>query len=235
MTIDGEESRDDRPTRVLLRHTGGSKAGRTDEVPLEGESVVELGHDPSVTVSYEAASDDLVSSHHAKIYPDPHGSGRFLIADLGSANGTYINGYRVFSVAVLPFGDTVHLGAGGPTFVFDVEPRPETKTAEKPLADVAAPTTDAEEAPPQPTSSAAETGGEETGSGSRSTGCSGMLMILATIAAMALILLARSGGSGPTQDLTSGPRAQWVTGFPAASHDASPVSVQPDHPRGGAP
>ncbi len=50
--------------------------------------------------------DSKVSRHHARI--DKRGAG-FAIMDLGSTNGTYVNGNRVASSALSP-GDVIKLG-----------------------------------------------------------------------------------------------------------------------------
>jgi S1-C subfamily serine protease len=55
---------------------------------------------------------------------EPGDPPRFKIADLGSRNGTFLNGQRVVGeTEVLP-GDTIELGTGGPKLEFDVQPRP---------------------------------------------------------------------------------------------------------------
>ena len=51
-------------------------------------------------------ADDTVSRRHAELFLD---GGRWLLRDLGSANGTWVNGRRVVEAEVRP-GDIVHLG-----------------------------------------------------------------------------------------------------------------------------
>ena len=51
--------------------------------------------------------DNQVSRHHAEIVMQ---GGRWLIADLGSANGTYVNGERLSGPHVLNHGDLVRVG-----------------------------------------------------------------------------------------------------------------------------
>jgi len=50
--------------------------------------------------------DDTVSRRHAELRVE---EGRWLLRDLGSANGTYVNGRRVVEAEVRP-GDVVYLG-----------------------------------------------------------------------------------------------------------------------------
>jgi diguanylate cyclase (GGDEF)-like protein len=71
-------------------------------VPLVGEAV--LGRDADCTVPLPAAD---VSRRHARVSPD--GAGH-LLADLGSTNGTFVNGRRV-EVHRLAAGDRVRLGS----------------------------------------------------------------------------------------------------------------------------
>ena len=50
--------------------------------------------------------DDTVSRRHAELFID---DGRWILRDLGSSNGTWVNGRRVVEAEVRP-GDVVHLG-----------------------------------------------------------------------------------------------------------------------------
>jgi hypothetical protein len=51
-------------------------------------------------------ADDTVSRRHAELYVE---DGRWLLRDLGSANGTWVNGRRVVAAEVRA-GDEVHFG-----------------------------------------------------------------------------------------------------------------------------
>lgn len=59
-----------------------------------------------------------VSAHHAQI--SRHGD-NFLIRDLGSTNGTMINGRRII-ISELSADDLIEFGAGGPLVRFGIEP-----------------------------------------------------------------------------------------------------------------
>ena len=61
-----------------------------------------------------------VSSHHAEVIQR---GGQYLLRDLGSTNGTMINGRRVM-VSELAADDLIEFGAGGPLLRFGIE-RPE--------------------------------------------------------------------------------------------------------------
>jgi predicted component of type VI protein secretion system len=71
--------------------------------PLEAPEIV-IGRDASNIV---AINDAEVSRKHAKL--SLHGSA-YVIQDLGSTNGTFVNGQRVTSTQVLNPGDTVAFG-----------------------------------------------------------------------------------------------------------------------------
>ncbi len=51
-------------------------------------------------------ADDTVSRRHAELRVE---DGRWLLRDLGSSNGTWVNGRRVIEAEVRP-GDLLHLG-----------------------------------------------------------------------------------------------------------------------------
>ncbi|MDQ3806048.1 MAG: trypsin-like peptidase domain-containing protein [Acidobacteriota bacterium] len=112
--------------RIVLKHLSGSKANQVEEFPLAHVKELILGRDPSSTVKYDPDRDDLVGRQHARIAPDPVDPAQFVITDLNSRNGTFVNRQRVTGTARLNFGDVVQLGPGGPELVFEYEPRPQT-------------------------------------------------------------------------------------------------------------
>jgi FHA domain len=85
---------------TVVIHEG---AGAGGEHPLDGELI--LGR--------EQASADLVipdpgvSRRHARILPQ---NGAIVVEDLGSSNGTYVNGERISGPVQLDAGDEVQLG-----------------------------------------------------------------------------------------------------------------------------
>jgi pSer/pThr/pTyr-binding forkhead associated (FHA) protein len=62
-------------------------------------------------------SDSFVSAHHARVVWD---GSRWLVEDLQSANGTYLNGARI-DRAVLPPHARVELATGGPVIACEIE------------------------------------------------------------------------------------------------------------------
>jgi serine protease Do len=65
-----------------------------------------------------------VSRRHAVIRIEAGEKPTFKIADLGSRNGTCVNGETISAETELLPGDTIELGTGGPKFTFDLQPRP---------------------------------------------------------------------------------------------------------------
>jgi S1-C subfamily serine protease len=114
--------------RIVLKHLSGSKANQVEEFPLNHVKELILGRDPSSTVKYDPDRDDLVGRQHAKIAQDPNDPTQFIVSDLSSRNGTFVNRQRIVGTTRVNPGDVVQLGPGGPEFLFDIEPRPQSST-----------------------------------------------------------------------------------------------------------
>ena len=109
--------------RIVLRHISGSRANQVEEFPLNHFKELTVGRDVSATVKYDPDREDLVGRQHAKI--SQNGGEQFYLTDLNSRNGTFVNKQRITGTVTLTPGDIVQLGAGGPEFQFDLEPRPQ--------------------------------------------------------------------------------------------------------------
>ncbi len=109
---------------MLIKHLSGSKANQVEEFAIKHHNELIFGRDVSATVKYDPDRDDLVGRQHAKISPDPNDPNSFLVTDLNSTNGTFLNKQRLNGTMKLQPGDMVQFGPGGPEFQFDVEPRP---------------------------------------------------------------------------------------------------------------
>ena len=70
--------------------------------PLEG--VMGIGRAPSSAIRID---DDFSSSRHAVLRPDPEG---WVVEDLGSTNGTYVNAVPVTGPTRVGPGDLVRIG-----------------------------------------------------------------------------------------------------------------------------
>jgi serine protease Do len=112
------------PTRILIRHLAGSKINQVEEFPVENSPELSIGRETGAAILFDPARDDTVSRRHAIIKVTPGDPPNFKLSDLGSSNGTFLNGERIAAETELLPGDTIELGAGGPKFVFDLDPRP---------------------------------------------------------------------------------------------------------------
>ena len=100
--------------RLILRHLSGARATETDIIPLGAHRELILGRAPSAAVRFDPERDTAVGRHHARVVPRDDGRVGFVIVDLGSRNGTYVNGHRIEGVADLCPGDVIQLGESGP-------------------------------------------------------------------------------------------------------------------------
>jgi hypothetical protein len=75
---------------------------------------LEIGRDAQAELRIER---ERVSRRHARIHGE---GGRHLLSDLGSANGTFVNGHAVRGPVILSHGDEIDL-AGEVTFVYRVD------------------------------------------------------------------------------------------------------------------
>ena len=76
--------------------------------------VTRLGREPGLEVVIASTAAN-VSRRHAEIR---HQDGIYILVDLGSFNGTFLNGRRIASGEILHEGDVVQLGPGGPNLYF---------------------------------------------------------------------------------------------------------------------
>jgi S1-C subfamily serine protease len=110
--------------KIIIKHLSGSKAGQVQEFTPDTFTALSFGRAPGSTVQYDER-DDLVSREHAKITKPGGDNDTFIITDLNSRNGTYLNKKRILGTASLSPEDIIQLGLGGPEFQFDLDPRPE--------------------------------------------------------------------------------------------------------------
>ncbi|MGV9242327.1 FHA domain-containing protein FhaB/FipA [Streptomyces sp. NPDC003710] len=88
------------PTKLVVSE--GSLTGTT--VALQGQTIT-LGraHDSTIVLD-----DDYASSRHARIYPDR--DGQWIVEDLGSTNGTYLDRTRLTTPTPIPLGAPIRIG-----------------------------------------------------------------------------------------------------------------------------
>src|SRR5262245_8103990 len=88
----------DRASVVVL---AGTNVG--EMYKLEGVEIV-VGRASNATIRL---SDDGISRRHARIFSE---AGKYHIEDMGSANGTLVNGVRIGGKQTLDDGDKIRLG-----------------------------------------------------------------------------------------------------------------------------
>jgi pSer/pThr/pTyr-binding forkhead associated (FHA) protein len=96
--------------RVVVDHVAGSRRGQRQE--FAAGSRVRFGRHPECEVSFDPQRDIDASSRHAELRQVDAG---WVLVDLGSSNGTYVDGHRVTETPVvrnLPVA--VEFGPGGP-------------------------------------------------------------------------------------------------------------------------
>lgn len=96
------------PSFVLIMQDGPTPGARTE---LQRRSLL-LGRDPSSDL---AVNDVEVSRRHARLIAQSNG---YAVEDLGSTNGTFVNGQRIKSAAPLRSGDIIRMG-DKVSFVFE--------------------------------------------------------------------------------------------------------------------
>ena len=99
------------------------------------EAPVRIGREPGSTILFGGDAAKVVSTRHAEIRFE---GGAWVVADLSSRNGTYVNGRRVGAGPTPPLkvGDTIRLGESGPELrVAALADVPEETLAEHPALD----------------------------------------------------------------------------------------------------
>jgi len=93
----------------------GARAG--DEIPLTRDFIT-VGRHPSSHVAFDPARDLDVSIRHAALFCQDR---TWFVRDLGSTNGTWVNGERVRGDRPLAPGDRIRFGPLGPETRFQIE------------------------------------------------------------------------------------------------------------------
>jgi pSer/pThr/pTyr-binding forkhead associated (FHA) protein len=101
--------------RAVIDHVAGARRGQRQE--LDASSRIRFGRHPDCEIAFDPYRDIDASSRHAELRPGAPESATpgWVLVDLGSSNGTYVDGHRVTEAKVAPL-TTVDLlfGPGGP-------------------------------------------------------------------------------------------------------------------------
>jgi pSer/pThr/pTyr-binding forkhead associated (FHA) protein len=93
-----------RPSRGTPRYlivTGGALSGMTIDLT---DQQITMGRANDATI---VLNDDYASSRHARIFPQ---DGQWIVEDLGSTNGTYLDRQKVTRPTPVPVGVPVRIG-----------------------------------------------------------------------------------------------------------------------------
>jgi len=100
--------------KAQFKFLSGARAGQVEAFQ---KAYIGLGRHPLSDVRFDAERDLDVSARHAAIMRRPDGGG-FVLQDLGSRNGTFVNGKRITGDTPLHDGDVIGFGANGPALEF---------------------------------------------------------------------------------------------------------------------
>jgi len=94
-------ARHSRATPRILLVTGGHLAGTTITL---GEQQITIGRSADATL---VLTDDYASTRHARLFPQ---NGAWVVEDLGSTNGTYLDREKVTQPTPVPVGVPIRIG-----------------------------------------------------------------------------------------------------------------------------
>jgi len=117
--------------RCELRVVSGGRAGHRE---VFDKSYIALGRHPQSDLAFHAEQDLDASTRHAAVLVVGE---QWVVRDLGSRNGTFVNGRRIGGDVALKAGDRLRFGPHGPEVEF--QPSPEGGGAEQIVHAVKAP------------------------------------------------------------------------------------------------
>jgi pSer/pThr/pTyr-binding forkhead associated (FHA) protein len=96
--------------KLVIDHIAGSRRGQRQE--LDADRRVRFGRHPDCDVAFDAHRDIDASSRHAELRRQGDG---WVVVDVGSSNGTFVDGKRITEIAVEPGAPvTIEFGPDGP-------------------------------------------------------------------------------------------------------------------------
>jgi len=100
---------------------------------LSSTQEVVIGRDPKCDIVLDSVLYGMVSRRHAAIRPLPQQPVSWLLCDLNSANGTFVNGQGLHGCQELQGGDRITLGHNGAEFIFECQNHQPTQLSSPPL------------------------------------------------------------------------------------------------------
>jgi pSer/pThr/pTyr-binding forkhead associated (FHA) protein len=82
------------------------------------QTVIRIGRHPENDLRFDLELDRDASSRHAEIRLE---EGRYVLTDLGSTNGTFVNGERLTGTRALHDGDVIDFGPNGPSVSLTIQ------------------------------------------------------------------------------------------------------------------
>lgn len=107
--------------KYLIKFKAGTKAPSTESFDFSKEELT-IGREDDCDIRFDPEQDLMVSRNHGRIIRKPDDS--IVITDNNSRNGIFVNNRRIDGSAYLKPGDVIKLGSNGPSFEFDLDPRP---------------------------------------------------------------------------------------------------------------
>lgn len=112
-------------SKAFLRQLSGTDIAPPCRYSISTTQEVVIGRDPSCQIVLDSGLYGMVSRRHAVVRPLTQSvlsdRARWLLCDLNSANGTYVNGQRLQGCQELQMGDRILLGNNGVEFIFECE------------------------------------------------------------------------------------------------------------------
>lgn len=96
--------------------TGGVAVAMIADVQITADQELVVGREPSCQIALDPQLYTVVSRRHILLKQTSNGC---EVSDLGSANGTFLNGRRITTPHILKSGDRLKLGEDGPEFIFE--------------------------------------------------------------------------------------------------------------------
>lgn len=109
------------PENLSIEHTAGAHAGQIrslrDAFAAAGRRTITFGRDPECDVRFDPHGDRRASGRHAEMSVE---EGALVLRDLGSSNGTFVNGERI-DWREVKVGDRIRFADGGPEILLALD------------------------------------------------------------------------------------------------------------------